>query len=114
MPNDGAGVLEVVGDFDGNTYRAVYTVKFAGVIYVLHAFQKKSARNAAARYQLDKAEAQNGRTTLPNELPKGRLEPCLIPDRHIVKLKRTIMAHNKVTRSSGTFLPIWPAKRIRA
>jgi len=38
----GAGVLEVVEDDEGNTYRAVYTVKFAGVVYVLHAFQKKS------------------------------------------------------------------------
>src|SRR5229473_2761828 len=38
----GAGVLEVVDDFDGNTYRAVYTVRFARVVYVLHAFQKKS------------------------------------------------------------------------
>lgn len=38
----GAGVLEVVEDDDGNTYRAVYTVKFADVVYVLHAFQKKS------------------------------------------------------------------------
>lgn len=38
----GPGVLEVVEDFDGNTYRAVYTVRFEGVVYVLHAFQKKS------------------------------------------------------------------------
>src|SRR5712691_9258306 len=38
----GAGVLEVVEDDDGSAYRAVYTVKFAGVVYVLHAFQKKS------------------------------------------------------------------------
>lgn len=38
----GSGVLKVVEDYDGNTYRAVFTVKFAGVIYVLHAFQKKS------------------------------------------------------------------------
>jgi phage-related protein len=38
----GSTVLEVVDDFDGDTYRAVYTVKFAGVVYVLHAFQKKS------------------------------------------------------------------------
>ncbi|MEO0805194.1 MAG: type II toxin-antitoxin system RelE/ParE family toxin, partial [Cyanobacteria bacterium J06643_4] len=38
----GAGVLEVVESFDGNAYRAVYTVKFEGVVYVLHAFQKKS------------------------------------------------------------------------
>ena len=40
----GAGVLEVVDDDDGSTYRAVYTVKFAGVVYVLHAFQKKSKK----------------------------------------------------------------------
>lgn len=38
----GASVLEIVERFDGDTYRAVYTVKFAGVIYVLHAFEKKS------------------------------------------------------------------------
>lgn len=38
----GAGVLEVVSDHAGDTYRAVYTVKFALAIYVLHAFQKKS------------------------------------------------------------------------
>jgi len=40
----GTGVLEVVDDFDGNAYRAVYTVKLPGVIYVLHAFQKKSKK----------------------------------------------------------------------
>lgn len=43
----GAGVLEVVDDHDGDTYRAVYTVRFAGVVYVLHAFQKKSKRGIA-------------------------------------------------------------------
>lgn len=37
-----AGVLEVVEDYRSDTYRAVYTVKFAGWIYVLHCFQKKS------------------------------------------------------------------------
>jgi phage-related protein len=37
-----AGVLEVVEDDRGNTYRAVYTAKFAGWVYVLHCFQKKS------------------------------------------------------------------------
>ena len=37
-----AGVLEVVEDCRGNTFRAVYTVKFAGWVYVLHCFQKKS------------------------------------------------------------------------
>ena len=38
----GAGVLEVIDNHDGDTYRAVYTIRFAEVIYVLHAFQKKS------------------------------------------------------------------------
>lgn len=47
----GAGVLEVVEDFDGDTYRAVYTVKLAGVVYVLHAFQKKSKQGIATPKQ---------------------------------------------------------------
>jgi phage-related protein len=38
----GAGVLEVVEDHRGDTYRAVYTVKFQHAVYVLHCFQKKS------------------------------------------------------------------------
>ena len=40
----GAGVLEVVEDCLGDTFRAVYTVKIAESIYVLHCFQKKSKR----------------------------------------------------------------------
>jgi phage-related protein len=47
----GAGVLEVVEDFDGDTYRAIYTVKLAGVIYVLHSFQKKSKQGIATPKQ---------------------------------------------------------------
>ena len=43
----GAGVMEIVDRYDTNTYRAVYTVQFAEVIYVLHAFQKKSRRGIA-------------------------------------------------------------------
>ncbi len=39
---EGAGVLEVVESHDGNAYRAVYTVRFAKAVYVLHCFQKKS------------------------------------------------------------------------
>jgi len=41
---EGPGVLEIVEDHRGDTYRAVYTVRFADVVYVLHAFQKKSKR----------------------------------------------------------------------
>lgn len=40
----GAGVLEVVEDDIGGTYRGVYTVKFAEAVFVLHCFQKKSKR----------------------------------------------------------------------
>ena len=41
---EGPGVLEIVEDHRGDTYRAVYTVRFVDVVYVLHAFQKKSKR----------------------------------------------------------------------
>ena len=40
----GSGVFEVVENHDGDTYRAVYTVRFKEVVYVLHAFQKKSPK----------------------------------------------------------------------
>ena len=67
----GASVLEVVDDFDGDTFRAVYTVRFAGVVYVLHAFQNICAprlpeeveerhRDAAPRDRADRTEAQTG------------------------------------------------------
>lgn len=40
----GTGVLEVVENYDGNTYRAIYTVKFENIVFVLHCFQKKSKK----------------------------------------------------------------------
>jgi phage-related protein len=43
----GSGVLEIRDNFEGNTYRAVYVVRFEGVLYVLHAFQKKSTKGIA-------------------------------------------------------------------
>jgi phage-related protein len=43
----GAGVLELVEHDAGGTYRAVYTVKFAEAVFVLHCFQKKSKRGIA-------------------------------------------------------------------
>lgn len=46
-----AGVLEVVEDDDGSTYRAVYTVKFENAVYVLHCFQKKSHKGIATAKQ---------------------------------------------------------------
>ncbi len=47
----GASVLEIVEDYDGDTFRAVYTVKLAGVVYVLRAFQKKSKHGIATPKQ---------------------------------------------------------------
>ena len=40
----GPGVFEIVDDYDGDTYRAVYTVRFKEVVYMLHAFQKKAPK----------------------------------------------------------------------
>ena len=61
----GAGVLEIVEDFDGDTYRAVYTVRFAEAIYVLHCFQKKSTHGiATSRQDLELIEARLRRAQL--------------------------------------------------
>lgn len=65
----GAGVLEIVEDHAGDTYRAIYTVRLAGRIYVLHAFQKKSktgiktpkAQIELIRSRLKRAEEEHAR-----------------------------------------------------
>lgn len=50
----GSGVLEIVEQHDGNAYRAVYTVRFKGVVYVLHAFRKKSRKGSKTpKHQVD-------------------------------------------------------------
>ena len=55
----GAAVLEVVEDHDGDTYRAVYTVRFAELVYVLHAFQKKAKKGIETPQQeLDKVKSR--------------------------------------------------------
>ena len=47
LKNFGPGVLEIVSDYDGNTFRTVYTVRLHRAVYVLHAFQKKSKHGMA-------------------------------------------------------------------
>lgn len=47
----GASVIELISDFDGDTYRAVYTVKLSDTICVLHCFQKKSSSGRATSKQ---------------------------------------------------------------
>ena len=50
----GAGVLEIVEDYDGNTFRVVYTVKLSEAVYVLHAFQKKSKKGVRTpKWEMD-------------------------------------------------------------
>ncbi len=69
----GSGVVELVDDFDGDTYRAVYTVQFASAIYVLHAFKKKSKRGIKTpqhdidliRQRLKAAEAHHNQKEPP-------------------------------------------------
>jgi phage-related protein len=46
MKGLGSSTIELVEDFDGDSYRAVYTVRFRKAVYVLHAFKKKSKRGA--------------------------------------------------------------------
>jgi len=54
-----AGVLEVVEDNSGNTYRAVYTVRFSNGVYVLHCFQKKSHKGIeTSKHDMDLIEAR--------------------------------------------------------
>lgn len=73
----GAGGLEVVADHGGDTFRAVYTVRFQEAVYVLHVFQKKSKRGIATpkreierirqRLQLAQAHYQAWRDQPPDE-----------------------------------------------
>lgn len=70
----GAGVLEIVADHVGDTFRAVYTVKFATAIYVLHAFQKKSKtginQNTRRRLGVNSTATQGCRSGL--QIGKGK------------------------------------------
>jgi phage-related protein len=76
----GASVLEVVEDYDRDTYRAVYTVKFAGAVYVVHAFQKKSRRGSETpksdldliKQRLKKAEEQHAENIKTGKIPQGK------------------------------------------
>ena len=55
----GRAILEIVDDFDGDTFRAAYTVRFAGAVYVLHAFQKKAKKGIATpRHDIELIKAR--------------------------------------------------------
>jgi phage-related protein len=51
IPAVGVAIVLPYDDFDGDTYRAIYTVKFEGVIYLLHSFQKKSKHGISTPQQ---------------------------------------------------------------
>ncbi len=55
----GAGVLEIVEDYSSDTYRAVYTVRFADAVYVPHVFQKKSKHGiATSKEEIEKVKSR--------------------------------------------------------
>lgn len=71
----GSGVLEIVDDFDGDTYRAVYTVRLPPFVYVLHAFQKKAKRGIKTpRHEVDliKQRLKDARDDYKQWLAKGK------------------------------------------
>jgi phage-related protein len=68
----GTGTLEVVVDRQGDTYRAVYTVSFEEVVYVLHAFQKKSKRGIATpKREIEQIKNRLRRATEHYRMLKG-------------------------------------------
>ncbi len=66
----GSGVLEIVEDYNTDTYRAVYTVRYVDAVYVLHVFQKKSKKGIATpQEEIDKIKK---RLSAVEELHKGK------------------------------------------
>jgi phage-related protein len=69
----GARVLEIVEDFDGNSYRAIYTVRFERAVYVLHCFQKKSPRRIkTARLDVEMVTRRLAAAEADNEACHGQ------------------------------------------
>jgi predicted XRE-type DNA-binding protein len=65
----GAGVLEVIKDYRGDTLRTVYTLKYAGTVYVLHAFQEVEewTANTAPENRINQTTIARGRTDCEGE-----------------------------------------------
>jgi len=71
-----AGVLEIVDDDDGNTYRAIYTVRLRSGVYLLHAFQKKARRGSKTDHH-------------DSELIRKRLSAAIAEDARRMKAGRS-------------------------
>jgi len=70
----GAGVLEVKDNDSGSTFRVVYTVAIAGVVYVLHAFQKKSkSGKATPAEEMDKDRSRFKEAVIDNAKRKSQI-----------------------------------------
>ena len=72
---EGPAVLEIVESYDGNAFRAVYTVRFEGAVYVLHAFQKKSPsgiRTAQADVDLVRGRLKQARESYEADQRQGQ------------------------------------------
>lgn len=75
----GAGVLEIIEDSHGDTFRAVYTVKFKDAVYVLHVFQKKSKKeDKTPKHDLDLIKSRLGEAKRLSERLAAAQE---VPDR---------------------------------
>ena len=103
----GAGVLEIVENDEGGTYRAVYTVRFAGVIYVLHVFQKKSKRTLLAEADRIAAQGVEG-AGVGGAVPGGATRPSPVARKRRpcsgVPMGRELYGHNlrsKAKRASA-------------
>ena len=60
-----AQVVEIVDNYDGDTYRAVYTVRFENLVYVLHVFQKKSKKgNKTPKHDIDLIKGRLNQLTI--------------------------------------------------
>jgi hypothetical protein len=94
------GLIELVEDFDGDTFRAVYTVKLAGVVYVLHVLEEIHPRDRHA-------EARDCRDHRPVAAREGPLRGPLREEERLMATRATRSARQKridaipVTRGSG-------------
>lgn len=78
----GAGVLEISVNWAGDTYRTVYTVRLVGMVYVLHAFKKKSTRGIATpRHEMDRVVARLQEA----ERKHGSRDPWRVRERPLVR-----------------------------
>ena len=76
---EGAGVFEMVESFESNAYRGIYTVRFEGVVYVLHVFQKKSPSGIRTRSRPSVIRASPARA-IPRAIPFSIVPPAFSPD----------------------------------